>query len=133
MSNQTAASLASKITTGPDGTVYGPNGTPAGKAAKTGPARASRNGKAKPSKTKAVKAAPASGSKMGETRLIVARVLSKHPGGTLQDVVKWTKLNDRVAYHHLWHLRKDGYVKSAAADEVGVLFELTAKGKKLVK
>lgn len=144
--------LAAKIKTLDDGTVVLPNGTPANrgpigvevrsahkpkasangtpaKAAKSAP---SKNGKAKAAaKTAAGKDKAGTGPSHSAKAALILKKMSAKSGGTLQDVVKWTGLNDRAAYHHLWHLRKDGFVKSSTADEVGVVFELTAAGKKL--
>src|SRR6266478_4759933 len=64
-------------------------------------------------------------------RTTVLKVLRKGHAN-LEQIVSRSKLPERAAYHHLWHLRKDGFVKSFEVNDdslpgrAEVRFELTA-------
>jgi DNA-binding MarR family transcriptional regulator len=67
-------------------------------------------------------------------RAALVKALRKN-GGSVDQLAERSKLPPRAVYHHLWHLRNDGFVRSFDLDDDSipreVRFELTAKGKKL--
>jgi len=83
-------------------------------------------------KPKSKKAAPK--IDMSESRVKVLKAASV--AGSLEAVTKRAKMPHRAVYHHLWHLRKDGFVRSRDLDVDGakeLVFEHTAKGTKAAK
>lgn len=112
-------------TTAPDGTVH---------SAKTGvPAGAVR--KIKKTVKKAVKKhAKTMSNGLSAQRVKMVKALQRG-GASLAVLAKRTGMDEKAAYHQLWHLRKDGHVKSFDLDIDGkneVQFDLKASGKKLV-
>ena len=103
----------------------------------------------KPAAKKSVK--PSNGkpsTAISGVRLAVLKAVVALGGvGTIEKVEKRSKANHRAAYHHLWHLRVDGYVKSSriggtlASAHGGkpevvtpeLVFAATAKGVKAAK
>lgn len=75
-------------------------------------------------------------SALSPQRALVVKALKKRPNGSsLEQIVATSGVAERAAYHHVWHLRKDGLVKNVELDVDGkreVIFALTARGSKLV-
>lgn len=52
---------------------------------------------------------------------------------SIEELTKKTGMARRAVYHHLWHLRQDGFVRSKSIDVDGaaeLVFESLAKGRK---
>lgn len=89
----------------------------------------------KPGKKKAAKkpAPKASSNGVSPQRAQLIKTMRKS-GGTLADLTRKSGLPERAVYHHLWHMRKDGFVKTETLDHDGkdeLKFDLSARGKKI--
>lgn len=87
-------------------------------------------------KTKAPtkKAAPSSNGDLHPNKMTILKKVNTG-AYTIGTLAEKSKLTRRAAYHAIWGLREDGYIKSKDLDVDGVkemVFILTAKGSKAI-